>query len=166
VRDGPATTFVLRPGETVPMPARVTTAWRVLRADRVEQVLPYNILRNYMLHTPCQTLVRDIYVAEGLWPGASPQVGFYLPGPSGTPQVLIEPGRPHLRRVNLTARIEQLPTGAAGFELPGVSDQRPTLEQALRRGGLEPASFRGWRCRMAYPVPLIEMQLALRFSGR
>jgi hypothetical protein len=166
VREGATTTFVLRPGEQVPVPARLTTAWRVLRAERVAQTRPYNILRNYMLHTPCQTLVRDIFVADGLWPDASPQVGFYLPGPSGTPQVLIEPGQPHLRRVNLTARIEQLPPGPAGFELDGVADQRAALHEALARAQIDPASFRGWRCRMAYPVPLIEMQLALRFARR
>ena len=166
VREGDSTTFVLRPDERVPVPARLTTAWRVLRADRVRQSAPYAIVRTYMLHTPCQTLVRDLFIADGLWPEAYPQIGFYLPGPSGTPAVSIEPGQPHLRRVNLTARIEQLPPGAAGFDLAGVPDQRPALEAALRRAGCDPASLRGWRCRMTHPVPLIEMQLALRFGGR
>jgi len=165
-RDGALTTFVLDPGDDVRLPARLTTAFRVLRADTVEQTAAYNVVRNYMLHTPCRTLVRDVFVARGLWPDATPQVGFYLPGPSGTPMVAIEPGKPHLRRVNLTARIEQLPDGEAGFDLAGVEDQRPAIAGTLGAAGLDPAAFRGWRCRMAYPVPLIEMQVAMRFSGR
>lgn len=163
--DGATTIFVLRPGVDAPMPARVTTAFRVLRSETLAQAEPWVILRTYMLHTPCRTLVRDIHLAAGLWPDARPEVGFYLPGPSGTPPVVIEPGQPHLRRVNLTARIEQLPPGARALELDGVPDQRTAVEAALARAGVGGLAFRGWRCRMGYPVPLIEMQLALRFAA-
>ena len=163
--EGATTIFVLRPGHDSPMPARVTTAFRVLRAEPLAQDAPWVILRTYTLHTPCRTLVRDIHIAEGVWPDARPEVGFYLPGPSGTPPVLIEPGQPHLRRVNLTARIEQLPPGARALELDGVPDHRLAVEAALARAGLGAQTFRGWRCRMGYPVPLIEMQFALRFAA-
>jgi hypothetical protein len=119
-----------------------------------------------MLHLPCRTLVRDLFIADGVWPDARPLIDFYLPGPSGTPAPDIEPGKPHLRRLNLTARIEQLPAGAPALDLAGVADQRAALELALARAGLSIDRFRGWRCRMAYPVPLVEMQLAVRFAGR
>ena len=42
---------------------------------------------------------------------------------------------------------------------------RPTLEQALLRAGLAAEGWRGWRCEMDYPVPLVEMRLALRYAG-
>ncbi|MFO1294982.1 MAG: hypothetical protein U1F07_18260 [Rubrivivax sp.] len=163
--EGTTTILVLRPGRASPMPARVTTAFRVLRADTIVHDQPWSILRTYMLHTPCRTLVRDLYLAEGLWPDARPEVGFYLPGPSGTPSIVIEPGTPHLRRVNLTARIEQLPPGPRGFELDGVPDQAAAIEASLAGTAAQGLAFRGWRCRMGYPVPLIEMQLSLRFSA-
>jgi hypothetical protein len=166
VHEGAMTTFVLPPGDTVRLPTRLTTAWRVLRAESAVPQAAFAILRNYMLHTPCHTLVRDLFLAPGLWPDARPQVGFYLPGPGGTPPVEVEPGTPHLRRVNLTARIEQLPEGRAGLELPDVADHGEALEAALAMAGADAASWRGWRCRMSYPVPLIEMQLAVRFAGR
>ncbi len=164
VEDGPMSTFVLAAadGRT---PARLTTALRVLRAERLRQTGAYTVLRNYMLHTPCRTLVRDVFVAPGLWPDAWPQVGFYLPGPTGTAVAQPEPGQPHLRRVNLTARIEQLPLGAAGLALPDVQDQAEALRSVLHRAGFAAIDFRGWRCRMTYPVPLIEMQVAFRFHG-
>lgn len=166
VQDEAGTTiFVLRPGHDSPVPARVTTAFRVLRAEPIAHPRPWVNLRTYMLHTPCRTLVRDIHIAQGLWSDARPEVGFYLPGPSGTPPVQIEPGEPHLRRVNLTARIEQLPPGARALDLDEVPDQRRALEAALAQAGLGAQAFRGWRCRMGYPVPLIEMQFALRFAA-
>jgi hypothetical protein len=160
--EGSMSTFVLAPDAAVGPPARLTSAFRIQRADRLLQHDAYNVVRNYMLHTPCRTLVRDVYLARGLWPDAWPQVDFYLPGPTGTPLVQPEPGRPHLRRVNLTARIEQLPPG---FDLDGVPDQAATLTSVLTRAGVADTPFRGWRCRMTYPVPLIEMQVAFRFGG-
>ena len=69
-------------------------------------------------------------------------------------------------RVNLTARIEQLPRGERALDLEGVPDHRAAVEAALARAGIGARSWRGWRCRMGYPVPLIEMQFALRFAAR
>jgi len=163
--DGALATFLLAAGMVDMTPLRLTTAFRVLRAEPVAQQAPYRVLRNYMLHTPCRTLVRDVWLADGLWPDAFPQVGYYLPSPSGTPAVDLDPAQPHYRRVNLTTRIEQRPHGAEGFALPGISDQRATLERVIARAGQDPRAFRGWRCEMAYPVPLIEMKLAFRFAG-
>lgn len=166
VRDGPLTTFVFPPGDAALIPTRLTTAWRIVRALPLEPLQAWQTLRNYMLHTPCRTLVRDLYLADGLWPDAMPQVDFYLPGPSGTPVVTVEPGRPHLRRLNLTARIEQLPPGLPGLALEGVADQEPVLCRALDAARIDPAGLRGWRCTMGYPLPLVEMLLSLRFAGR
>ena len=97
--------------------------------------------------------MRDLYLAEGLWPDARPGGRLRLPGPSGTPPIVIEPGTPHLRRVNLTARIEQLPPGPRGFELDGVPDQAAAIEAALAcieaQGWRSAAGAAGWaiRCR-------------------
>jgi hypothetical protein len=165
IEEGEMVTFVLDPAPQSRTPARLTSAFRVMRLGPVKQTEAFNAVRRYMLHTPCRTLVRDVFLADGLWPDAQLQVGFYLPGPTGTPSVTLEPGKPHHRQVNLTCRIEQLPSGVAAFELPGVADQRATILGALARAGLEGTSFRGWRCGMSYPVPLIEMQIAFRFRA-
>lgn len=164
-REGAVATFLLAAGGIDMTPLRLTSAFRVLRAEPQAQAAAYRVLRNYMLHTPCRTLVRDVYLADGLWPDAFPQVGYYLPSPSGMPAVDLDPAEPHYRRVNLTTRIEQRPHGAEGFALAGVPDQRATLESVLARAGLDARGFRGWRCEMAYPVPLIEMKLAFRFAS-
>jgi hypothetical protein len=165
VTEGALVTFLLRPAPQADAALRLTTAYRVLRADRIAQSAAYNTVRNYMLHTPCGALVRDVFLAHGLWPDAMPHVGFYLPSPSGTPGFVADPALPHFRRLNLTTRIEQLPAGAHALELPGVADQRTAVEAVLARAGLSIGAFRGWRCRMSYPVPLVEMRLSFCFTG-
>jgi len=159
--DGPMTILTLPPQAAVP-PALTTGALmrEVLGAD-VDAA--FVVVRNYMLHTPCRVLVREVFLAPGLWPGARPEPAFCLPGPSGTPMVPLEPGRPHLRRVNLSAAIEALSPGRPGLELADAPDHASVLLDATSRAGLDIASFRGWRCRMVYPVPLVEMQFA--FTG-
>lgn len=165
VTEGSLTTFILAPGPETGATARLTTAYRLLNADTVEQSAAYNAVRNYMLHTPCVTLVRDVFVADGLWPDAWPHVGFYLPSPSGTPVFTADPALPHFRKLNLTTRIEQLPRGAKAFELHGVPDQAQALEKVLRRAGIDVDALRGWRCQMSYPVPLVEMRLSFGYAG-
>ena len=164
-RDGRARVFVLGGGD-VALPPRITTAWAVRRAQRLAPEAAHLLLRNYMLHTPCRTVVRDLFLAPGLWPDAWPQPGFFIPGPSGTPPVDVPPGEPHVRRLDLAVRVEQLPAGRDGFLLEDAADHADTLEAVLARAGAAGTAWRGWRCRIAYPVPLVEMQLALRFAGR
>lgn len=163
--DGRALVFVLGEGAAA-LPPRITSAWTVRRAQRLQPEAAYALLRNYMLHTPCRTVVRDLYLAPGLWPDAWPQPGFFIPGPSGTPPVDVPPGEPHVRRLDLAVKVEQLPPGREGFHLDEAGDHADALEAALARGGAAGTAWRGWRCRIAYPVPLVEMQLALRFAGR
>ena len=163
--DGGARVFVLAAGDMA-LPPRITTGWTVRRAQRLDPAAAHLLLRNYMLHTPCRAVVRDLYLAPGLWPDAFVQPGFFIPGPSGTPPVDVPPGQPHVRRLDLAARVEQLPPGRDGFRLDEAADQADALEGALLRAGAAGTAWRGWRCRIAYPVPLVEMQLALGFAGR
>lgn len=164
VDEGAMVSFVLEPAPPSRTPQRLTSAIRVLRAADVVPAEAFAVVRRYMLHTPCSTLVRDIFLAEGLWPGARLQVGFYLPGPTGSPDVLLEPGLAHHRQVHLTCHVEHLPPGPPDHDLRDVPDQTQTLRDVLARLGLDGLAFRGWRCAMAYPVPLVEMQIAFRFA--
>ncbi len=164
-REGSSSTFLLGPQSPEPLPARLTTAMRLRAIEPLHPDVPWLTVRNYMLHTPCERLVREIYLADGLWPDALPQVGFYLPGASGTVLTMPPPGVPHYRRLNLRAPIEQLPAGVAAAPLAGATDHAAVLAAVLRRAGLDGRAFRGWRCQTPYPVPLVEMQLGFRFAG-
>jgi hypothetical protein len=163
-RDGQATIFVL-PGESAEQPpARLTTTFRVARANRIKTADACMMLRIYLLNTPCHRLVRDVYLAEGLWPQAEPMVNFYLPGPSGSTLAVPDASRRHYRQLNLSASIERLAPGPSGMALSGVPDQVDAMQQVLTKAGLSQQAFRGWRCEMSYPVPLIEMQMALKLA--
>lgn len=164
VHEGPLTTFVIG-ADTAVLPLRLSTALRVYGAAPLAPGAPYRTLRNYMLHTPCRCVVREVFVAAGLWPDAQAELGHYLPGPSGTPALQIDPALPSLRRVNLVARIEQLPAGDSGWTLAEVPDHAALLSRALQRAGLPADGWRGWRSRMPYPVPLIETQVGFRFAA-
>jgi len=165
-REGSNCTFLLGPQLADPLPGRLTTAMRYSGIEPVHPAQPSTVVRNYMLHTPCQRLVREIYLAEGLWPDAMPQIAFYLPGPTGAVLAPPAPGVPHYRRLNLSAPVEPLPPGPAITSLDGVADQATVLGAVLRRAGLSHLAWRGWRCQTAYPVPLVEMQLSFLFAGQ
>jgi hypothetical protein len=164
-REGRSNTFLLGPQQIDPPPSRLTMAMRMAGVEPLRPETPYAVVRNYMLHTPCQRLVREIYLADGLWPDALPHIGYYLPGPSGATLAAPPPGTPHYRRLNLSAPIEQLPDGPQMAPLTGVSDHASVLSAVLRRARLDGVHFRGWRCQTTYPVPLVEMQLGFRFEG-
>jgi len=165
VNEGSMVTFVLEPAPASSTLQRLSSALRVQRVCPVAMDEPYFVARRYMLHTPCRVLVRDVFLAESLWPGAQLHVDFHLPGPSGSPAVKLEPGRPHHRQVNLTCHIEQLMPGAGDPDLPDVADHADALREVQARAGLQGLRFRGWRCTMSYPVPLVEMQLAFVFAA-
>ncbi len=166
VDEGSMVSFVLDPAPPGTQAVRLATAFRVLRVAELKPAEAFHSTRRYMLHLPCATLVRDVYLADGVWPTAQLHVDLYLPGPTGSPAVLTEPGRPHHRRLNLRCQAESLPTGAPMAELPGGTGQAELLRELLARIGLENQVFRGWRCTIAYPMPLVEMQLGFRFDGK
>jgi hypothetical protein len=164
-REGRTNTFLLGPQQPEP-PARLTTAVRMPGVEPRHPQEASTVVRQYMLHTPCQRLVREIYLAEGLWPDASPQIGFYLPGPTGVTLAPPPLGVPHHRRLNLSAPVEQLPTTLSPHPLSGVTDHAAVLTAALRRAGKAGLRFRGWRCQTTYPVPLVEMMMGFRFEAQ
>lgn len=167
VDEGSILTFVLDPAPPSTTGQDLSLGMRVLRANDMEPAKGYVAPRRYMLHTPCRTLIRDIYLAEGLWPDARLQVDFYMPGPSGSPGVELEPGRANHRKVQLSCDAGMLPAGRAVASLEGVPGHAQTMHDVLTHTGLADQRFRGWRCEMAYPVPLIEMQIGFRLdSGR
>jgi hypothetical protein len=79
-------------------------AWPLQPDERVQDV------RGYILHVPTRRLVRDVFVADGLWTGAAPKITYLLPGPRGGTPRPDEDGLRHYANVHLTAPIETLPT--------------------------------------------------------
>jgi len=165
MRDGPISTLVLPGDPSVVAPTQISSAfhirnaWPLVPDERVVDV------RGYILHMPTRRLVRDVYVAEGLWPGAAPRVTYLLPGPRGETPRPDDDGLRHYANVNLSAPIEALPAGAKAYSLPGSSNHDAAIRHVLERTGHDRTAFRGWRCAIMYPVPMMEMMWWLIHPG-
>ena len=157
MREGSITTLVLPPNPAVHAPAQLTSASRILNGWLQEPAAAVQSLRGYVLHVPARRLVRDVFVAEGLYPGATPKVSFVLPGPRASTPPPTDSGPRHFTTVDLATSIEQLPPAPYAYTLPGVRDHAAAIAHVLARAGHAATRFRGWRCATPYPVPLVEM---------
>jgi hypothetical protein len=153
---GATTTFLLTGDARVTMPTRLTSAFRIRDGWSRQSSGSLQPVRGYVLHMPCRTVVRNVFVAEDLFPGGTPRIAFRLPAPGGY-QFEGDDDRRHPGTIDLSAPIEQLSSGARAFEVPGIPETRDTLLHVLERAGHAGTRFRGWRCTLAYPIPLIEM---------
>lgn len=161
IQDGPVTTLVLPP-ELDPLPDALDTAYRVRHALPLARADGWQRLRNYMLHTPCKRVWRELYLARDLWPGARADTLFQLPSPSGVQLPDATPDLAHHRRLALQAPLTELgadPLATPPDELP---DHAAVLRHALALAGLSGQVWRGWRSELAYPLPLVEMQWLLQ----
>ena len=165
--NGPMTTFMLPGDPEVRMPTHLTSAFRIRNGWPREPAGRLQAVRGYVLHLPCRTVVRDVFVADDVFPGGTPRIVFRLPTPGGYQSAELDNDRRQPGTIDLAAPIEQLPSGARAFDVPGIPGTRGAIEESLRRAGHADTSFRGWRCTIAYPVPLIEMfwWLALPENG-
>ena len=130
---------------------RVRNGWPVVPEGRLQD------MRGYVLHVPTRRLVRDVYVEDSLYQGAVPRLSFLLPGPRAHTPVPDDDGMRHFANVNLHARIESLPAGSKAASLAGAANHAPLLTRVIERAGHGAMSFRGWRCEITYPVPMMEM---------
>jgi hypothetical protein len=165
VQDNNVLTLVLPGNAANRTPSQITSTFRIRNAWSLEPEGTMQSLRGYVLHVPCAQLVRDVFVAESLFPEASARVSFVLPGPRVATRPPREDGARHFTEVDLTSTIEQLPPGAQAFQVPGIGDQGAAIRHALDRAGHSQTRFRGWRCSITYPVPLIEMMWWLQHPG-
>lgn len=157
MRDGPMVTLVLAGDRSVHTPTQLTSAFRIRNGWPIQPESRVHSLRGHVLHTPSRQVVREVYIADSLYSDALPQVSFVLPGPRAAMRPPSETGPRHFSEVDLTTSIEQLPAGAQAYNIPGVVNHGAAVRHVLERTGHGMTRFRGWRCAMTYPVPLIEM---------
>ncbi len=157
VHDSNVTTLVLPGDPALRMPSEITSAFRIRNAWAREPGPGMQSIRGYVLHVPSQQVVRDVFLAESLYADASPRVSFVLPGPRVATHPPRDEGARHFTQVDLAATIEQLPSGTRAYSVPGVADQPAAIRHVLERAGHARTRFRGWRCAITYPVPLLEM---------
>ena len=157
LREGSLVTLVLAGDPSVKAPSRISSAFRIRNGWNMQPEGNVISLRGYIIHVPCRRVVRDVYVAESLWPGCSPRITYLLPGPRAVTPPPRDGGPRHFTNVDLNAPIEQLPDGPPAFDLPGLADHDSATRYVLEMAGHGATRFRGWRCSMTYPDPLVEL---------
>jgi hypothetical protein len=111
-------------------------------------------------------VVRDVYIAESLYPDATPQVSFVLPGPRPSLRAPTENGRRHYSEVDLARSIEPRPASPQAYDIPGVVNHSAVVRHVLERTGHSLTRFRSWRLAVTYPVTLVETVLTLTHPSR
>ena len=157
MKDQRVNTLVLAGDPGLNAPMQLSSAFRIRNGWTVEPPARVDDLRGYILHVPARLLVRDVFIAEPLWPGSTPRISFLLPGPRGSTPVPDDDETRHYASVNLQAPIEALPPGSKAYSLTGSPNHAAVIKDVLERAGHGNTTFRGWRCSINYPVPMMEM---------
>lgn len=157
MRDADMITLVLAGNPAMHTVPQITSAFRIRNGWPLASQARDHMLRGYVLHMPCQQVVRDVYIAESIYPDAVPAISYVLPGARAVIRPPSEGGPRHFAEVELNSSIEQLPLGPQSHNIPGVVNHGAVVRHVLERTGHSLTRFRGWRSTMTYPVTLIEM---------
>ena len=103
---------------------------------------------------PAKVMVLDVYVRDDLFGGTAPAFTSTL---HGLTKGVERPDNPRfqLDRVDLTIPVESLGTGLGGVATRDVPRYPELLHAAFEGAGWDASRFRGYRCRVQYPVPLV-----------
>lgn len=105
---------------------------------------------------PCKVLLADVLVRDDVFPGRTPVLTTRLHSiASGAAR----PDAPafQLDNVDLAPPLTTLSPGLANAASRDVPSYRSMLEEVFGRLGWDSSRFRGYRCRIQYPVPLVSV---------
>ena len=113
--------------------------------------------RGYLLHLPCKTLVRDVYIHEDLYQGMVPDITLHIPSPKGA-ETVRHPGlHGRLNTLDLSIPVENLGLGIGSVAIRGIGRYPELVHEVFDRAGWDASKFRGYRARVTYPVPMTLM---------
>src|SRR5688572_18405023 len=98
-------------------------------------------------------------------PGAGPIVTCALPATEHHEHPTGNAGSRYYGQVDLDGEFERVEGGPRMFAVPGMADHDRLTAEILERAGHAKTRFRGWRCTLNYPVPMLEMLVWLRHPG-
>jgi hypothetical protein len=105
---------------------------------------------------PAKVMLFDLYVHEDVFDGAAPTYTTTLHGLSRGVERPESP-RFQLDRVEMSLNIENLGTGLGAIGTRDVPAYPALMRRAFDGAGWDPSRFRGYRCRVQYPVPLVSV---------
>ncbi len=158
-KDGTLTTIAISEGEpSLDSPLTLTSGLlirNVMEPYRTPEIK--DEWRGYLLHSPCETVVRDIFIHEDLYAGTVPEITMHIPSPKGA-ETVRHPGlHGRLNTLDLATPVDNLGLGMGSISIRGVRSYPEMVQDSFERIGWDSSKFRGYRTRMIYPVPNILM---------
>jgi hypothetical protein len=102
------------------------------------------------LGTPTRSLLFDVLVHDDVYPGSDPQLVIYDTALDGVADV--NDRTRDVDRVDMAETIAPLGRGPERFRAPGVPRYQELLAHVYQRMGWDGEAFRGYRCRIDYPI--------------
>ncbi len=121
-RDGNLTTIALSESEpSLDSPLTLTSGLlirNVMEPYRTPQIR--DEWRGYLLHSPCKTVVRDVFIHEDLYAGTVPDITMHIPSPKGA-ETVRHPGlHGRLNTLDLATPVDNLGLGMGSVSIRGV----------------------------------------------
>jgi hypothetical protein len=102
------------------------------------------------VQTPAEILQFDLLLHQDLYPGQEPALRVYDTVCEGVASAN-DPTR-DIDRLHLLERVEPLPDGLTGIRSGDIPRYDELVRHVVDRLGRRPEAFRGYRCRVTYPV--------------
>jgi len=166
VREEPSTTVVLPGRERDERAMDFAWAFRLRNGGPLEPSSPVEVLHAHFHRMPARRVVREVHIAESIYPGAVPFISWALPGSRQYEHPPGEGTDRYYAQVDLEAEFEPLVGTRRTFAVPGMPDQDRLVRDVLDQAGHATTKFRGWRCTLKYPVPLLDMFIWLKHPAR
>jgi len=99
---------------------------------------------------PAKALILDFLLHEDVWPGCEPELRVYEIGALGP----VDPNDPtrEIDRWRAPETVQHLGRGSSGFGISEVGRYVAMLRHVAGKLGWDIEKFRGFRCRMSYPI--------------
>jgi hypothetical protein len=99
---------------------------------------------------PVRTLIVDVLIHEDVWPGVEPELHMYDTAGRGVANP-IDPARA-LDRIDVLESVQEMGSKLAGFRTKEVARYVEMVRFVCEKLGWDANRFRGYRCRVEYPI--------------
>lgn len=113
-----------------------------------------------VIDVPTKTLIVDVLVHEGVWPGVEPELHMYDTAVRGIANP-VDASR-DMDRIDVLETIQYLGTQSSRFRTTEVACYSDMVRFVCHKLGWDSESFRGFRCRVEYPVYGAQVSMIFR----
>ncbi len=113
-----------------------------------------------VIDVPVKTLIVDVLVHEEVWPGAEPELHLYDTAVRGIANP-VDASR-EMDRIDVLETIQNLGTQSSRFRTTEVACYSDMVRFVCHKLGWDSESFRGYRCRVEYPVYGTQVSMIFR----